>query len=51
MLEDIVLLEVNKAISKGKETFQYRFDLGGEFDMVIYDRDSHTCEIYEVKHF
>ena len=50
MLEDIVLLEVNKAISKGKEAFQYRFDLGGEFDMVIYDRDSHTCEIYEIKH-
>lgn len=50
MLEDIVLLEVQKSISKDKEVFQFKFDLGGEFDMVIYDKKSHTCSIYEIKH-
>lgn len=50
MLEDIVLLEVQKSLSKGKEVFQFRFDLGGEFDMVIYDINSHTCSVYEIKH-
>lgn len=50
MLEGIVLLEVNKAISKGKEAFQFRFDLGGEFDMIIYDKNKHTCAVYEIKH-
>ena len=22
----------------------------GEYDMVIYDRDNHSCKIYEIKH-
>ena len=50
MLEDIVLLEVNKKLSKDKKVFKYKFNLGGEFDMVIYDSKSNTCEIYEIKH-
>lgn len=50
MLEDIVLLETTKAISKKKyKVFQLRFDTG-EFDMVIYDRDENVCGIYEIKH-
>ncbi len=50
MLEDIVLLELNKAITKDKEAFQFRFDLGGEFDIVVYNKSEHSCKIYEVKH-
>ena len=50
MLEDIVLLELNKSISKDKEVFQFRFDLGGEFDMVVYNKGEHSCKIYENKH-
>lgn len=50
MLEDIVLLEAQKSLSKDKEVFQFRFDLGGEFDMVIYDKNNHTCSVYEIKH-
>ena len=30
--------------------FQFKFDLGDKFDMVIYDKKSHTCSIYEIKH-
>lgn len=50
MLEDIVLLELNKSIPKDKEAFQFRFDLGGEFDMVVYNKSEHSCKIYEIKH-
>lgn len=50
MLEDIVLLEVNKVISKEKKAFKYKFNLGGEFDLVIYDSISNTCKLYEIKH-
>ncbi len=50
MLEDIVLLEVSKASSKAEEVFKFKFDTGGEYDMVIYDRKSNTCRLYEIKH-
>ena len=50
MLEDIVLLETYKAAPRNLDVFKFKFDLGGEYDMVIYDRDSNTCRIYEVKH-
>lgn len=50
MLEDMVLLEVNKALPKNKEAFKFKFDLGGEFDMVVYNKSNYTSEIYEVKH-
>lgn len=50
MLEDIVLLEVQKLVSRNEEVFKFKFDSGGEFDMVIYDKQKHTCRIYEVKH-
>ena len=50
MLEDIVLLEVRKAAPSTMEAFKFKFDAGGEFDMVIYDKTSQNCRIYEIKH-
>lgn len=50
MLEDIVLLETQKIASRSKDVFRFKFDGGGEYDMVIYDRSTHTCELYEIKH-
>lgn len=50
MMEDIVLLETSKASSNDEEVFKFKFEAGGEYDMVIYDRRSNTCRLYEVKH-
>lgn len=50
MMEDIVLLEVSKSINKNKEAFKLKFDLGGEIDMIIYDRETNTNKIFEIKH-
>lgn len=50
MLEEIVLLEVNKVIHKNKEAFKFKFDAGGEYDMIIYDKSTNTCKLYEIKH-
>ena len=50
MLEDIVLLEVCKAAPSTMEAFKFKFDAGGEFDMVSYDKTSQNCRIYEIKH-
>lgn len=50
MLEDIVLLETEKARGDGNTSaFKFQFS-AGEFDMVVADRGRATCEIYEVKH-
>lgn len=48
MLEDIVLLETKMA-NPGKEVFVLQFSVG-EFDMVVFDPDAGSCEIYEIKH-
>ena len=48
MMEDIVLLETKIANPK-KEVFKLQFAVG-EFDMVIYDQSTLTCEIYEIKY-
>ncbi|MCR5767277.1 MAG: AAA family ATPase [Lachnospiraceae bacterium] len=48
MMEDIVLLETLKA-NPDKEVFRLQFAVG-EFDMVIADPASITCEIYEIKY-
>ncbi len=48
MMEDIVLLETKMAFPK-KEVFQLQFKVG-KFDMVIFDRSTLSCEIYEIKH-
>lgn len=50
MLEDIVLLEVCKTAPSTMEAFKFKFDAGGEFDMVIYDKTNQNCRIYEIKH-
>lgn len=50
MLEDIVLLETSKAAPRTADVFQFKFDRGGEFDMVVYDSITNSCKLYEVKH-
>lgn len=50
MLEDIVLLETDKSASRSQEVFKFKFDNGGEYDMVIYDKREHACRLYEIKH-
>ncbi len=48
MMEEIVLLET--ALAKhDKKIFKLQFPIG-EFDMVIYDQQNLSCEIYEIKH-
>ena len=47
-MEDIVLLET-KLANPDKEVFQLQFAVG-EFDMVVADADTLTCEIFEIKH-
>ena len=50
MLEDIVLLETHKTASRNEDVFKFKFDNGGEYDMVVYDKKKHTCRLYEIKH-
>lgn len=48
MMEDIILLETKIANPK-KQVFQLQFAVG-EFDMVIFNEENISCEIYEIKH-
>ena len=48
MMEEIVLLETKMAYPK-KNVFKLLFPVG-EFDMVVSDPVTLTCEIYEIKH-
>ena len=48
MMEDIVLLETKLANPK-KQVFVLQFAIG-EFDMVVFDSDTASCEIFEIKH-
>ena len=48
MMEDIVLLET-KISKPDKKVFKLQFAVG-EFDMVVFDPKSLTCQIYEVKY-
>ena len=48
MTEEIVLLETKMAFPK-RRVFRLQFTMG-EYDMVVVDPDTVTCEIYEVKH-
>ena len=50
MLEDIVLLETQKAAPRNLAVFKFKFDIRGEYDMVIYDKNTNTCRIFEIKH-
>ena len=49
MLEEIVLLDTMHSAAPHERVFKLRF-AAGEFDMVVYDELSNTCECYEVKH-
>ena len=48
MMENIVLLET-KLRNPEKQVFKLQFAIG-EFDMVVADPESLTCEIYEIKY-
>lgn len=48
MMEDIILLET-KLAQPGKEVFKLQFTVG-EFDMVVFDPETASCEIYEIKY-
>ena len=48
LMEDIVLLETKLAHGKC-EVFKLKFAVG-EFDMVVFNPETSTCEIFEVKH-
>ena len=48
MMEDIVLLETKMA-NPQKQVFVLQFPIG-EFDMVVFDPESASCRIYEIKH-
>ena len=49
MMEEIIILETSKAMPKSKRAFKFLLSRG-EFDMVIYDSDNNSCELYEIKH-
>lgn len=48
MMEDIILLET-KIAKPDKKVFKLQFTVG-EFDMVVFDQKTLTCQIYEVKY-
>lgn len=48
MMEDIILLET-KLAHPNKEVFKLQFTIG-EFDMVVFDPKTASCEIYEIKY-
>ena len=48
MMEDIVLLETTIACPE-KQVFVLQFPVG-EFDMVVFDPEKASCELYEIKH-
>lgn len=48
IMEDIVLLET-KLAKKDKHVFKLQFPIG-EFDMVVQDPKTLSCEIYEIKY-
>lgn len=48
MMEDIVLLETSIA-KPDKQVFILQFPVG-EYDMVVFDPHSESCELYEIKH-
>ncbi|MCD7712860.1 MAG: ATP-binding protein, partial [Firmicutes bacterium] len=49
MMEEIVLLETVKAAKRTRQVFKLTF-ARAEFDMVIYDHETNSCECYEIKH-
>lgn len=50
MLEDIVLLEVSKALDNRRYKVCKLQFASGEFDMLVYDRQKNCCAAFEIKH-
>ena len=50
MLEDIVLLERTRNKKPNEMVFKYITFDKGEYDMVVYDYDTNSFELYEIKH-
>jgi hypothetical protein len=50
MLEDIILLETTLKKKKNQLVFKYQFLGGGEYDLVIFDGDTHSTQLFEIKH-
>lgn len=48
MMEDIIMLET-KIAKRDKKVFKLQF-MVGEFDMVVFDQKTLTCQIFEVKY-
>ncbi len=48
MMEDIILLET-KIAKPDKKVFKLQFTVG-EFDMVVFDQKTLSCQIYEIKY-
>ena len=48
MMEDIVLLET-KIAKPDKKVFKLQFTVG-EFDMIVFDQKTLSCQIYEIKY-
>jgi len=49
MMEDMILLETSRSLPKTKRTFKLTL-ARSEFDMVIFNRETGSCEAYEIKH-
>ena len=49
MLEEIVLYESMRKLKKEFEVFKLEF-IDGEFDMVIINKKTYECKIYEIRH-
>lgn len=49
MLEEIVLYETMRKLKKTHEVFKLEF-IEGEFDMVVMNKATYECSIYEIKH-
>lgn len=49
MLEDIILLETSKELGKEYDVFKLEF-ARSEFDMVVRNKNTNTCSIFEIKH-
>lgn len=57
LLEDLITVNCQRSLPARYEVFKVMFDpiygvvdRAGEFDMVVYDKENHSCELYEIKH-
>ena len=50
MLEDIILYERTRIKTEDELVFKYIDSMGGEYDMVVYNRKENSYQLYEVKH-